>query len=100
MYRIRSHTVTMAPRGTPAEIQLQHATKSNGADMALAVRPCSWPPEVRPTATPWPTVWAVCTGLDWGTQCLAETRPQFKAKPLNGTANTGWLARLTAPSIN
>ena len=38
---IRSLTAKMAPRGTQVEIRRwQHATKSNGADMALAVHPC------------------------------------------------------------
>ena len=96
---IRSLTAKMAPHGTPAETQRwQHATKSNGADMALAVHPCSWRQEVPQMVTLWPTVWAVCTGLDWGTQCLVEIRRPSKAKPLSTTANTGWLAPQTAPN--
>ena len=98
MYHIRSPTVTMAPHGTQAEIQSQHATKSNGVDMVLEAHPCFWQQEVLPMATPWLTVWAVCTGLDWGTQCLAEIPRRFKARPLSTMVNTGWLAHQTAPS--
>ena len=96
---IHSHTVITAQHGIPVEtLRWQPATKSNGADMVLEVHPCSWRQEVPQMVTLWPTVWAVCIGLDWGTQCLAETRQPCKAGPLSTTANTGWLAPQTAPN--
>ena len=97
--QIRLHTVTMAQRGTQVEtLRWQHATKSNGADMALAAHLCSWQQEVQPTAILWPIVWTVCTGLDWEMQCLVEIWRQFKDRPLSTMANTGWLVHQTAPN--